>query len=274
MFYNISIKGKMNNRYLTREELLDAQLAMLKEIHRCCVDNGLTYYLAYGTLIGAIRHKGFIPWDDDVDIMMPLHDYEKLRVLYKSDRYFIADCFLDRRHQLPFPRIYDGRTCMGDNDSSLGVSIDIYIMHGAPNSQKKRAEHALEIMNLTKTYFLFSHLRSIMARHLFPFLWNQNESRLCTFFCKRLFQLLSKYKSEESKVLYPYSGEGLTDLIWKDFFDGITLVDFNGEQFYAPQRYHDVLSTTYGNYLKLPPEEDRHPYHGSEFYSWKSNMMF
>ena len=261
------------DKHLTREELLASQFAMLKEIHNTCVKQGLTYFLAYGTLIGAVRHKGFIPWDDDVDIMMPLCDFEKLRKTYNSDRYFITDCFRDKRHRLCFPRIYDGFTCRDNNDSTLGVYIDIYIIHGAPNNQKERAEHVLRIMKLRKRIDFISKWRGRIARHLFPSLWNQYESRLCSFLCRRLYYVLCRYKYENSKVVYPYSGEGLTDLIWKDFFDDITLVDFNGNKFYAPKRYHDVLSTTYGDYMKLPPEEERRPYHGSSSFCWKRKRI-
>ena len=72
---------------LTREEIQQISLEILKDIHRFCTENGIRYSIAYGTLIGAVRHKGFIPWDYDIDIMMMREDYEKFSKLYKSDKY-------------------------------------------------------------------------------------------------------------------------------------------------------------------------------------------
>ena len=263
----------MSKRYLTREELLSVQFSMLKEIHQACVDNGLTYYLAYGTLIGAVRHKGFIPWDDDVDIMMPVEDYEKLRTIYKSDRYYITDCFHDARHKLCFPRIYDSFTCLDENESSLGVCIDIYMMHGAPKNQLERAKHALTITRLNNAKNRYGKYFGMMTRHFFPRLWRNYHSKVVSWYCKKIYKVLSRYKSNSSKLIYAYSGEGLTDIFWKEYFDSTVLLPFNGSEFYAPEKYHEVLSTTYGDYMKLPPEEDRHPYHGASFYCWKSNAI-
>lgn len=257
------------NSNLTREELLEVQFAMLQEIHNFCMSNQLTYYLAYGTLIGAVRHHGFIPWDDDVDIMMPVNDYEKLRQLYKSDRYLVTDCFHDKRHQLCFPRIYDSFTCRDNNKHSLGVYIDIYLIHGAPDCDIERAKHALKIMKLKKQCDFMSKWRGRIARHCFPSLWDHYRSSLTTWYCKRMYKILQDYKSVNGKMVFAYSGEGLRDYFWRDFFDETILLPFNGCEFCVPKKYHEVLTTIYGNYMILPPEEERHPYHGSSCYFWK-----
>lgn len=259
----------MANRYLTREELLSSQFAMLQEIHKVCTANNLKYYLAYGTLLGAVRHKGFIPWDDDVDIMMPVDDYLKLKDIFSSDRYFLADCFCDKRHPAYFPRIYDSYTCRDGDEKTLGVNIDIYLMHGAPTNQKECAKHIMKVMKLTELRNFVSKWRGRMARHFLPFLWNQYESRIVIHYCRRISKLLNKYAEKRCDLVYAYSGDGLTELFWKHYFDKTILLPFNGSEFCAPSKYNEVLSVTYGDYMKLPPEEQRHPYHGSNSFCWK-----
>lgn len=259
----------MNNN-LTREELIEVQYSMLQELHNYCTARGIVYYLAFGTLIGAVRHKGFIPWDDDVDIMMTEKEFEKLRQTYKSDRYFITDCFHSKKHQLFFPRIYDSYTCRDDNDETLGVFIDIYIIHGAPNNQIDRARHAVKVMRLKKAFKLYTKWRGMIIRHFLPSLWNHYQSNVASFILRKLYRSLSKYSLENSKIAYPLGGYGMTEMFWKDFLGEPVFVEFNGGKFYAPTKYHEILSTTYGDYMKLPPEEDRHPYHGSSCYYWKN----
>lgn len=261
----------MEKRYLTREELLSCQYAMLQEIHKTCTENGLTYYLAYGTLIGAVRHQGFIPWDDDVDIMMPVADYEKLRSIYKSDRFFITDCFHDKRHQLCFPRIYDGITCCDGNDNTLGVNIDIYLMHGAPLSAHDRAKHALKLIQLNSFKNTIAKWRGRFARHFFPFMWNQYYSRIVVFLCRWMYKTLNKYDYNTCDIVYAFGGNGF-EFFWRACFNSSILLKFEEDYFCAPSGYHDILTARYGDYMKLPPEEDRHPYHGSSFYCWKSNL--
>ena len=259
----------MDSHYLTKEELRSAQYTMLQEIHKTCTEKGLTYYLAYGTLIGAVRHHGFIPWDDDVDIMMPVDEYEKLRSLYSSDRYYITDCFHDIRHQLCFPRMYDLNTCRDNKLDTLGVFVDIYLIHGAPDNQIERARHAIRLMKLKKNRSTFMRFRGMLSRHVFPTLWKQNQSTISSWLCRRQYTTLRKYNFNNSNIVYAYGGDGLTEFFWKDYFSKHILLPFNGGQFFAPEHYHDVLSTTYGDYMKLPPEEQRHPYHGSNSFCWK-----
>lgn len=262
----------MANKYLTLEELRTSQISMLQEFHRVCVENNLTYYMAFGTLLGAVRHKGFIPWDDDVDLMMPLEDFERLFKLYQSDRYYLTDCFHDKRHQLWFPRIYDSYTCTGGDDESLGVFIDIYIIHGAPSDHLERVKYTAKVMYQKEILSFCKKWRGRLSRHFFPCLWNKRESIIITVLCKKMYETLLKYNFKESEFVFPYSGDGPTEIYWKDYFEKPILLPFNGNEYCAPIHYHEILSSTYGNYMNLPPEEKRIPYHGSSCFCWKTKI--
>ena len=80
------------------EEMRQLQYELLLELDKICKENGLTYLLAYGSLLGAVRHGGFIPWDDDVDVIMPMSDIDKLEQIYHSDKYSVVTCYNNKEH--------------------------------------------------------------------------------------------------------------------------------------------------------------------------------
>jgi len=118
------------------EEIQKVDLEILRFFDNVCRENNLTYFLSGGTLLGAIRHKGFIPWDDDVDLVMPRKDFEKLiEILDKSDsnyKLFIPGCSED--YFYTFGKLVDTRTVLDEFDycpiKGMGLYIDIFIMTG------------------------------------------------------------------------------------------------------------------------------------------------
>ena len=114
------------------EELKRIQIGILKHLDAFCKENNLTYFMCGGTLLGAVRHKGFIPWDDDIDIMMKREDYDKLIALYpKNDNsnFKLFSYELDKSFPYPFAKMDDCRTIFEEeiNDSyKIGVNIDIF----------------------------------------------------------------------------------------------------------------------------------------------------
>ena len=133
------------NKLLSRDECKQIQINILNEIATICEINGLQYYLAYGTLLGAIRHEGFIPWDDDIDIYLARNDYDRLAMILKNPQtakpvwleYYDGD---KEGYYYPFAKAVDNTTIakMEDNKTQHGIWIDIFPMDNIPNSNKKQ----------------------------------------------------------------------------------------------------------------------------------------
>ena len=121
-------------RKVTLEEMRDLQLAMMDKIHEFCVERGIRYSLGGGTLLGAVRHKGYIPWDDDIDIMLPRPDYE--RFLKEFDGVYpnfkVLHLNNDRTYPYLFAKVYDSRTLLVECRATMGVYIDVFPIDGLP----------------------------------------------------------------------------------------------------------------------------------------------
>ncbi len=123
------------------------QLEMLKYIDEICTSNNLRYYAAYGTLLGTIRHNGFIPWDDDIDLYMPRSEYEKFSELLQNDSAYYKTISIEENEDYfhPFAKVYDSKTTIIENGIptkyDMGVYIDIFIIDGLPDNQRTAIKH-------------------------------------------------------------------------------------------------------------------------------------
>lgn len=254
---------------ITLEERKKIQLGMLVEIDEFCRKHNIKYMLAFGTLLGAVRHKGFIPWDDDVDICMPVEDMLRFKKEFKSEKLKYNDIDTDKDYCYPFSHISHVDTYQKDMCFiTYGVSIDVYPLIEVPSSQEVISELfniGVPLLNKRYTYMKWN---SRWRRYL-PFKFNlpgyRNSIKKYRDF---LFNILSKKGGHRYFfVTGPLKNFECHTFDFNPFEEMIEL-EFEGKKVMSPAKYHDLLSKIYGDYMQLPPEDQRHPYHGGKFF-WK-----
>ncbi len=245
------------------EESRTLQLEMLKEIHGFCTDNDINYFMAFGTLLGAVRHKGFIPWDDDLDIIMPYDDYLKFQECYKSQRYTVCSCLNDNEMGFEFGRFYDNRTYgIFGSKKIRGVCVDIYLLHGTPDNRKtSQFDHYLK--SFRENRIKLARLRNLLLK-AHPLFGESTGFFLLNWYCKRYTKKMSKYSRTSKRIAI----SGIRYSQNRAPFNERILLKFEDGAFYAPKGFDECLTVWYGNYMKLPPEEQRVLYHGFDNY-WK-----
>lgn len=260
---------KKENRPLSLKERKNIQLEMLKEIDVFCRKHEIKYSLAFGTLLGAIRHKGFIPWDDDVDIMMPLPDMLRFKELFHSETMKYCDVDTDKYFCFSFARIADTRTINKEGliHNSYGICIDLYPVVAISDDDDQNAFFFEKAKKLEKRSDFFIKWRMRAVKYLpvrsIPF-YRMAIKKLSNF---------TRYSYEYGKTNKYYIIAGPISLYKKmsydfDMFEEMIEVYFEGFKFLSIANYDTYLTMRYGNYMQLPPESERHPYHGGNYY-WK-----
>ena len=247
----------------------EVELMILKDFVEICDKNDIEYYLIYGTQIGAIRHQGFIPWDDDVDVLLFREDYEKfLKVMEgnPSEKYTIFDSRYDEEYFFQFGRMSLNGTYWAEYWDSqvsfkLGIHIDLFILDNLPDNTIKRWLFIQKCYVLARLYSV-SVLTFDDYSKIFSFLLNLTHKFLRTFgfgpkyFQKKLYKLFTKYNSN--------NGEYVTDLTLKERvifkrtdFKPPKKALFEGIEMNIPNDDYNTLTPIYGDYMQLPPEEER-----------------
>ncbi|WP_251392321.1 LicD family protein [Mediterraneibacter agrestimuris] len=251
------------------------ELELLVEIDRICRKNHIKYNLCGGTLIGAVRHKGFIPWDDDVDIRMLRSEYKKFKEACKQElddtRFFLQDFESDPKYRWGYAKllrkdtvyIRTGQTHLGMKN---GVFLDIFISDGIPNQKWMRNIHDKLCFAIRKT--LWSPVGAKVVPEKKLRVWYAVLARIprCVpvFGIKILSHLVSEKKSKYFRALTFPQKRGLK----KEWFTELTDLEFEGHYFLAPADYDGWLSQEYGDYMKLPPEEKRTSHNTASYYKF------
>ena len=254
----------MKKEPLTLRERQLEYLRILKELDRYCTEKNLSYYIGCGTLIGAVRHKGFIPWDDDLDVFIPRPDYMQLIRSYKSNEFSLHTIYNDKSH----PHVF-GRLCSGivfsrfRKQKIYNFGIDLYVINGAPSSEQKQQKLIHDALRFVKKGKKLVRLRNSLARrNLWP-----SKSLDFPLMNKTLIaadKVFSRYDYEKSDYIWPFGGGRF--ITKKENYGKPQRIQFEDGMFPAPEKYHLVLSSAYGDYMTPPPEEMRHPYHGGVYY--------
>ena len=265
-------------KLMSLEESKKVELEILESVANFCEENRLHYFLAYGTLIGALRHKGFIPWDDDIDVQMPREDYNFLISSFNEkspnpNLRLIAPTDPTSRH--PIVKIVDMRTVKVEegvdySTGSLGIDIDIFPIDGQPedNAEYEKWYKSLHRLYSFYTYSIMSPRGGSLKKRFFLLLIKSIVSR--KYIRKRVNSLHKKYPYETSKFVgaiesaFNSTGNRIERACFSDF----VLVEFEGKQFRAPIGYDAILTKIYGDYMQLPPEEKRVSHHIAKTY-WK-----
>lgn len=267
------------------QELRKIQMEIMSEVHRFCQEHNIKYFLWGGSLLGAIRHNGYIPWDDDIDIAMPREDYEYFCENFGNERYKVVCCKNDKNYFLPFAKAYDSLTIKDEaihyvSKKRYGIDVDIFPIDKIGNHEevKKTERKRLRcIKRLALSNFKFQKSKSF-ARTMARILKNM----LCVI--GRFFGILNANREANkiNRIVQSFDG-GLDDLmlyadsnIEKPFYmkkawcENIRAKAFEHLELNCTEGYDQILTQAYGDYMTPPPENKRVTHHSFKVY-WKDN---
>jgi lipopolysaccharide cholinephosphotransferase len=257
-------------------------LGILKEVHEFCQKHHLKYSLAYGTMLGAVRHKGFIPWDDDIDIIMPRRDYDVLISSFNSETHIqnlqLISHDIDSRYYLPFAKVVNRDTDVKENVNSnfhIGIFVDVFALDNMSDDEVKGADLYRQVKrygNLLTMKNLVRDKNRSWSKNLLIRLFHCCLSVIPrTMIIRHIDKLIRKYAGPTMTQyvgnIYP-GNYGKKEIMPSSWWDNVMEVDFEEYKFNVSKEYHKILSNLYGNYMQLPPENKRVTHHGFKAF-WK-----
>lgn len=253
----------------TLEEIKLIQLDILKNARDFCAENNINYFLDNGTLLGAVRHKGYIPWDDDIDIGMLRKDFDKFIKLFNekmaNTKYRCYCVSNNKSFYYPFAKICDISTCLyePDEDGFKGyINIDLFPYDNASNNSKEnerlfKKRDRLTALNYLRNFHTYNSGRFIFLKRiiyclilLFP----------KDYFSKKLVKCMQKFNKCNSNLVGNFSSFSKV-VANKEIFNSYIDVEFENNTFKAPAGYDKWLKAFYGDYMQLPPIEKRVSHH-------------
>lgn len=268
---------------LTLQDLQKVSLEILKEVHKFCVENGIHYSLGYGTLLGAIRHKGFIPWDDDVDIYMPRPDYDRFCRIFRHNDLEVVSRITRKDCLIAFARVCDIRkTCVFSyipwirNQGNLGYWIDIFPLDDVQENPEKAHKEAFSVHHA-----LIKSRKSArpwyVRQESFKYNFNTWKKKLFSLFCKKP----ETYAEMLDNMIRTTWGNTalVTQMAYPDVFTLYDAADFKSYHemsfedttLMVADGYKDLLEITYGDYMTPPPVEQRKPKQSYIHFYWRVN---
>ncbi len=253
---------------ISLEERKKIQLEMLDEIHSFCKRNNIRYSLAFGTLLGAIRHKGFIPWDDDVDIMMPLPDLLRFKKEFRSEKIQYHDVDNDKCHPFAFSLLSYKTTYrdIGMIYKGTGVSIDLYICIGLPDKSEEFIAGAMPLFKkrITAIKYRAIAIKKLPVNSIPFFSYIQKQYRDYLFNKSIPYEQAEKYY-----IIAAALDQWKTTTYDYDLFEELIETPFENHHYQITAHYDAFLRLRYDDYMQYPPIEQQVPAHGKAKFYWK-----
>ncbi len=259
-------------REINLEEMKKIEINMLKYIDSICRKNNIKYSLIGGSLIGAVRHGGMIPWDDDIDIILNQENYKKLLYILLNEKNPKYKCIYYTKYKksyYPFIKIVDTRTIMKENNlkyiDDYGVFIDIFEYNNIPNGKKgqdKFYKRQKRYRNLMSSYSYEPNKSKKSLKQIFKIILKPYTNMI------GIYKIVDKYNKEQEKykntnyimsnwVSYSEEREIQESKNFNEFID----INFDGIKAMITKNYDEILKTTFGDYMKLPPKEKQVTHH-------------
>lgn len=257
------------------EKLYEVDLDIVKSVVSICDSNGLIYYMSGGTLLGAVRHHGFIPWDDDIDLAMPRDDYEKFLEIAPDllpENLQIVNYRNDPKYQYYITRVRDIDTKVeevriGNDYRYTNASIDIFPLDGTPNPLWIRKIYFFRVMTHRALMSLCykdsidrSRKRSKKEQVFLAFMEKLPIEKMFNPYrekCK-IDKMMRKHKVSNSDNIGCLMGAYRTNqIVPKRYFGNGKMYKFESIMLRGPELYDDYLKQMYGDYMKLPPKESQ-----------------
>ena len=268
----------------TKEKYNKKMVSVLSHFAEFCEEHNLRYSLAYGSVLGAVRHKGIIPWDYDIDTYMPRPDYEKFIKLFKEERSYDYQLLTpyDPFYPEPFAKIGDKHTSLLFTTTypvDYGIFIDIFPLDGAADNNVKRGDDFDKFNSLIKLFRLAQKTRSRKALanilkngwylHALLLLFSTPFKNLIKSHCiRRMKRLANSHPYDSSDYVIQYRDDSYgREKAWfpREWIENTIKVSFEGIMVRIPKDYDKYLKHYYGNYMQLPPENKRDDRHAIDF---------
>jgi lipopolysaccharide cholinephosphotransferase len=260
------------------EELKSIQLDIVQVMHNFCIENDIKYSLACGSLLGAVRHSGYIPWDDDIDVYLERTDYKKLIKLFPKvykGRYELIHLENNEKWNLPYAKLYDNRTLILEKVEHwipIGVNIDIFPLDKVPENDdewNKYNKNRIFLRDLIGYKAIKPCKRFSFVKNVLAFI-----TMICFFFISRRFHAkmvnwyAQRFNEREENVLLFECVQGIFQKkpFSKEDFVRTIMHKFEDRELCIMEGYDHCLRRGFGDYLQLPPIEKRISHHSFNAY--------
>lgn len=254
------------------EELKKMQLEILAKVNLFCKENNISYWLDSGTLLGAIRHNGYIPWDDDIDIGMLREDFNKFISNFNKEnvRYQVICNELQQDCFYPYAKVLDTKTALyepDENGTKLSVNIDLFVYDVTPDEKSagRQYDRRDRLKNLNVVQYKLFRSKEWYKKIPKTLLYYVLKIYPKGYFASQIVKNSKQYEGTNAKYVGNFTSESRV-LCDKKVFDSFIMKEFEGKEYPVPVGYDAWLTAFYGDYMKLPPVEKRISHHAFKAY--------